>query len=109
MALAGTDARHHRHFADAAEHYRRQMVAAMNMAVMRNEGEVDDGYIGTQALNRMVGREIWETVPPFVYQSPSLDWALAYGGRPSAVLTIWLCGAILAVGAAIGRLPVDPA
>lgn len=95
MALAGTDSLHHRRFADAAEHYRRDMVRAMNMAVMQNAGTVNAGYIGTQTLNRMVDREVWAMVPPFSYTPLSLSGVLRASLYPFVILAAWALGLLV--------------
>lgn len=109
MAMAGTDSFHHRHFADAAERYRREMVKTMNMAVTRNEGSVNPGYVGTQSLNRMVDREVWETVPPFAYEAPPLASVLERSQSSSLVLGVWVAAACLVLAWRLQRFSVDPA
>jgi ABC-2 type transport system permease protein len=108
MAVSGTDHAHERHFADAAEEYRRLMVRLMNDAVRDGLGEVDEGYVGTQTLNRMADRDVWALVPPLTYAPPGLGAAL-WAARGAAVgLVAWLVAALLLATLALERLRVDP-
>jgi ABC-2 type transport system permease protein len=109
MALSGTDSRHHRRFADAAEAYRREMVREMNLAVMNNDGVVNEGYVGTQTLNRMVGTDVWARVPPFRYTPPTAADVLRTSLYPLFLLGGWfvaLAGMALRV---ISRMELHPA
>ena len=63
MALAGTDHAHHRHFATAAERYRRTMVGTMNQEFVRS----------LLAFGARPGDPTtWAKVADFVYQPPAL-------------------------------------
>lgn len=62
MSLAGTDFENHRHFAVAAETYRREMVKAMNDDVAFNSRSGDWDY--TQ------GKSLWQSIPAFSYEKP---------------------------------------
>ncbi len=62
MSLAGTDFENHRHFAVAAETYRREMVKKMNDDVAFNSRSGDWEY--------KQGKSLWQSVPPFSYQKP---------------------------------------
>lgn len=107
MAVAGTDHAHERHFAEAAEDYRRLMVRLMNDAVRDQLGEVDEHYIGTQTLNRMGDRDVWALLPPFTYAPPGLGAALWEARGAAAGLAIWLVTAVLTAALALTRLQVE--
>jgi ABC-2 type transport system permease protein len=94
QALAGTDWAHQRHFADAAEAYRRAMLQTMNdhltyRSVSRAYGE------------NVMGADAWAAQPDFVYQplsmreiAPTLTAAIAW-------LAGWvLVGLVLVIAAA---------
>jgi ABC-2 type transport system permease protein len=82
MAIAGTDLFHHRHFARAAEAYRRQLVRAMNE---------DLAYHSTSArLGYTAAPELWARLPPFEYRVPSLSWALGSQQWSLLALVLWL-------------------
>ncbi len=89
MGLAGTDPAQHLEFSRAVEEYRRMMVKLMKEEVARNTGEIDPSYRGTQALNRTVGREVWEKVPPFVYTAPGSAWVLGNHRWSVLMLLAW--------------------
>lgn len=78
MGLSGTDFAQHRHFATAAEQYRRGLIKTMNEAMTRNK---DDGYRATAADYR--------SVSDFQYTTPSLGWVLA---QQSLSFWAWDCG-----------------
>lgn len=82
MSIAGSDVRHHMHFSQEAERFRRELLRYLNDDLTRHTSL---GYKGGDAL--------WTGAPQFVYARPSLLWAL----RPVAVsiglLLAWVAGA----------------
>jgi ABC-2 type transport system permease protein len=102
-ALTGTDYRHHRHFTEAAEEYRYDYVQALNQNLIDNAapgGSWDREYV--------VGEELWAGIPAFDYDAPSAGWALGGHGTALAFLGLWLLGLVIAVPAAVARMPLDP-
>jgi len=97
MGVAGTDVEHHRHFATAAEEYRRDLMRAMNGDLALNS------RTGEQYL---AGPELWESQPPLEYQAPSLAWVLGNRWLSMVVLGLWLAGSIGAVAVAVRRADV---
>ena len=100
MGLAGTDWEQHRHFAESAESYRRQLVKTMN----------DD--LAYRSISRRYeadvrGRPSWEAVPDFAYEPPALGWILARQRLPWLVLCTWLTVAVLALGRLTSHLETD--
>ena len=89
MALAATDAAHHRHFATAAETYRYDYVQTLNGAMIEADMDFDS----------RAGAETWARVRPFAYAAPGVGWALAPHGGSFAALALWA----LALGAALAR------
>ncbi|MXX56950.1 MAG: ABC transporter permease subunit [Gemmatimonadetes bacterium] len=98
MGLAGTDVEQHRHFATAAETYRREMVLLMNNDMAMNSRSGDFTYAA--------GRELWEEVPPLDYAAPGLGWVLGNRVLSLIVLAAWLGGAILVARARVQRAEV---
>lgn len=95
MGLAGTDFEQHRHFATAAEHYRRHLVKLMN----------DDlTYNARPGETYMADTELWAAVVPFEYEAPSAAWVLGNTRFSIIVLLLWLAGSLLAVA----RQPLRP-
>lgn len=82
MAFAGTDYAHHRHFADAAEGYRRELVEMLNQE-LGHKG-------GNDAWAYRAGRELWERAPPFAYAAPDLAWVFGQQALSAAALMAWL-------------------
>ena len=80
--LTGMDIAHYEHFADAAERYRRAFVERTNEAAEKQAH-------GT-GWELQVGREFWESIPPFRYEMPNWQWALAHNGLSLLVLALWL-------------------
>jgi ABC-2 type transport system permease protein len=85
MALAGTDFQQHRHFIGAAEDYRRDIQRVMNhdIAVNQRKGEV-----------YLAGRELWEKVPDFEYETPSTAWVLGHQRWSLLILALWVAGSV---------------
>ena len=97
MGLAGTDVEQHRHFATAAEAYRRELMRRMNgdLAANSRSGEV-----------YLAGPELWAEVPPLEYDAPSLGWVLGNRILSLAVLGIWLAGTVVAAALRVRRAEV---
>lgn len=86
MGLAGNDGEHHRHFANAAEQYRRQIQQAMNDDITRNS------KFGT--TNHVAGRALWQQVKPFDYDPPASGWAFAQQRWVLLLVFAWSAAAI---------------
>lgn len=89
MALAGTDFEQHRHFARAAEEYRRAIQRTLNDDIATHQ-------VAGQPY--LAGAELWSRVPDFTYEAPSTGWVLGRQATALAVLAGW---ALLAAGAAV--------
>ncbi|HZL99189.1 MAG TPA: DUF3526 domain-containing protein, partial [Planctomycetota bacterium] len=84
MALAGTDHAHHRHFATAAERYRRTLVGTMNQEFVRS----------LLAFGARPGdATTWATVADFAYEPPGLVWVLNRSAWALGLLAVWLVAA----------------
>jgi len=97
MGLAGTDVEQHRHFATAAEAYRRDLMRRMNGELAENS-RTGDTYLA--------GPELWEETPPLEYAAPTLGWVLGNRILSILVLATWLVGAVLAAAARVRRAEV---
>ena len=97
MGLAGTDVEQHRHFATAAEAYRRDMMRRMNNDLAENS-RTGDVYLA--------GPELWAEVPPLEYDAPTLGWVLGNRILSLAVLGIWLAGTVVAAAVRVRRAEV---
>ncbi|MCY3844970.1 MAG: DUF3526 domain-containing protein, partial [Acidobacteria bacterium] len=94
----GTDVEQHRHFATAAEAYRRDLMAQMNGDLTENSLSGDFSYTA--------GPELWAEVPPLRYDAPTLGWVLNNRILSLLVLGLWVAGAILAGAAGARRAEV---
>jgi ABC-2 type transport system permease protein len=96
MALAGTDREHHRHFAGAAEQYRRQLVELMNNSLLPKKDE--DAFAG------QADSTLWQQLPDFTYTGPSLQWVVGKQGLSMAILLLWVVASILLAVVALRRV-----
>jgi ABC-2 type transport system permease protein len=99
MGLAGTDFAQHRHFAEAAEQYRRRLVKMMNDDLTAKSKTGDFSYFGDE--------RVWEQVPEFEYRAPTVGWALKHQRWSMVVLAAWFLFAGAALLWAAGRMRVD--
>lgn len=98
MALAGTDAAHHRHFSDRAEAHRRGLVDLLNREFAEKGGAAGFDY--------KAGKETWEKAPAFAYTPPALDWVLRRQLTSLVLLAGWLVVAVFGARWAVARLEV---
>jgi len=98
MGLAGTDVEQHRHFAEAAETYRRSLMEAMNM---------DLAYNSRTGETYLADEELWESQEPFDYDAPSLAWVLGNRALSLLVLGLWLIGAAVVAVRGVRRMEVS--
>lgn len=99
MGLAGTDFEQHRHFATAAEQYRRMLVKRMNDDLAYNSRMDGPVYVADETL--------WRDVPPFEYQAPSAAWVLGRRAGGVGVLLLWVAGALITVVLSTRRVRID--
>lgn len=99
MAMSGTDSAQHRHFAAAAETYRRDLNRRMNEELREHGKGKDYGHL--------VGDDFWKQVPSFEYSAPSVSWVLERQQLPLLVLAMWAAAALSACYLATTRLRVD--
>ena len=98
MGLAGTDVEQHRHFATAAETYRRDLMRRMNGDLAENS-RTGETYLA--------GDELWADVPPLEYEAPELAWVLGNRTLSLLILGIWVLGALWAAVAGARRTEVS--
>jgi ABC-2 type transport system permease protein len=99
MAFAGTDEAHDRRFAAAASAYRSAMLTTLN-------GELAaSGRVNTFDYTR--GRDLWEKVPPFDYDVPSVGWALSERAWSATVLGAWLVVSAIAAAWSVAAMRVE--
>ncbi|HEU0122057.1 MAG TPA: DUF3526 domain-containing protein [Bryobacteraceae bacterium] len=99
MAMSGTDSAQHRHFAVAAEAYRRDLNRRMNDE-LRDHGKGKD-------YGHLVGDDFWKEIPAFEYTAPSVSWVLDRQQLPLLVLAMWTLVALSACYWATTRLRVE--
>ena len=97
MGLSGTDFSHHRNFSVAAEQHRRVMQDLMSGDLIEHADPLKDRHFAYQA-----DRELWRQVPRFVYDAPSVGWALRESWPGLLVLAL-TCA--LSAAAALAAVP----
>jgi ABC-2 type transport system permease protein len=98
MGLAGTDAAHHWHFANAAEAHRRVIQRILNDDITYNSRWGED---------YSAGPDLWARVPRFHYEAPGLAWTLGRQRATLALLLLWFLAALACLEGAARRLRVD--
>jgi ABC-2 type transport system permease protein len=98
MGIAGTDFAHHRAFVQAAEEYRRMIQRVMNGDIAEH---AKPGVVYT------AGPELWNKVPPFAFESPTLRDVLAHYGWSLGALTLWLIVSIWFALSSASRAEAD--
>jgi ABC-2 type transport system permease protein len=99
MALAGTDFAQHAHFARAAEEYRRMIQREMNNDIGYNAAGVTGAYLR--------GRDLWEKIPDFRYETPSASWVVSCQQLTIVLLLAWGGAAIGLSWSAARRLRLE--
>jgi ABC-2 type transport system permease protein len=94
MALAGTDPYALRHFGDAAEAHRRQLVAELNGTQAR-DGAGTPFYVAPA--------DTWQRMPQFHYEPPAASEVLARHRVDLALLALWALLPLLAAGLLAAR------
>jgi len=99
MGLAGTDFQQHRHFATAAEQYRRYFIQEVNADMVKNAVGKDYGYLRDN--------DLWSTVKEFRYTAPDLVWVLQQHRAALLLLSLWCLGGVALAYMATRRLRVE--
>jgi ABC-2 type transport system permease protein len=94
--LAGSDFRRHSDFLRAAENYRRVLSDTMNLDLVSHPTQGGAAYLAA--------RDVWEKVPPFVYQPAPFAQSLRELATPFSLLAIWMLTATIAVVFAAQRV-----
>lgn len=81
-SIAGSDFTHHRAFIDDAEHYRRDLVNAMNADGMAHSAHGTERHKNDATL--------WSAIPEFAYRAPPLGAPSATALPALAALLFWL-------------------
>jgi ABC-2 type transport system permease protein len=86
--LAGTDFRRHTDFLRAAENYRRVLSDTMNLDLVAHPTQGGGAYLAA--------RDVWEKVPPFVYEPAPFAQSLLEIAAPLSLLLMWVAAAAVA-------------
>jgi ABC-2 type transport system permease protein len=100
MGMAGTDFAHHRHFAQAAEQYRRTLVNTLNQAMLA-KGNIEAIW------DFKADRALWEQVPAFDYTAPYAGWALSQHWLGLLLLAAWLVAVLIATPLVVRNARID--
>ncbi len=87
MALSGTNFEEHRHFATAAEDYRRFFIRKINEDITANAIAHPGVYTR--------GNDLWSTIPAFQYEAPSLGGVVSGQVWSIVILFLWFAAAAL--------------
>lgn len=100
MGLSGTDFAQHRHFAEAAEQYRRTLVNTLNQEIVaQGHSDLIWDFKGD--------RRLWERVTPFSYNAPGLGWALGNHPPSLVLLALWLVAVVVVTPQVVARVKID--
>lgn len=99
MALAETDNRHAREFADSAEAYRRELVRALNRDLEVNGADLGFMY--------QAGPELWRSMPEYRFEPSGLADTMKAQGLAWCSLAAWLLGTAWLVLRSTRRLRAD--
>lgn len=102
MSFAGTDTNHHRHFAEAAEKYRYRMAQTMNEDLINHPSKGNRAK--AEADFRSRERGLYESLPPFTYDSPDWLWATAQAKLSLISLLLWFTATASAIPFVFKRL-----
>ncbi len=80
MGFAGTDFSQHRHFAAAAEQYRRYFIDVINQDIVKRAGN-QGVYLRSQ--------DLWSQIRDFDYELPGAAWVAQQRATSLAVLAAW--------------------
>jgi ABC-2 type transport system permease protein len=110
MALAGTDTAHYRHFAEAAENYRYELIQTMNRIAMEsrlfNSSPTLAGPPERAAFPE--GQAMaYQRVGAFEYRQPGVSWVLTRISIPAAALLGWCLGLAVLLTRASRTLRID--
>lgn len=99
MGLSGTDFAHHRHFATAAEGYRRDLQRLLNAEIVeRGKGESN---------TYMAREDLWRRTPSFRYDAPDTVAVARQQGGAFGMLGLWALGACVFAYVAVSRVQVS--
>ncbi|HEU0180442.1 MAG TPA: ABC transporter permease subunit [Blastocatellia bacterium] len=99
MGMAGTDFNQSRHFMEAVGRYRTEWLRILNEDVMLHQRP--DQVVYTRE------RDLWEQIPPLVYQPPSARWAFGRQKLSFGILVLWFSVIALATPAALARIRIE--
>ena len=97
MGFAGSDYLHHRHFVAAAEEYRYTFVQQLNQD-MGDEGA---------SWDYRIGRELWEQIPAFTYEPPTVAAIVGQYTMSIILLVGWTVVLLFAAPVAIASMKVQ--
>jgi ABC-2 type transport system permease protein len=109
MSLAGTDLPQQRHFVEAAETYRQDLVQSLNRYVVEHDTSANrqqHPYVKSLKIF-LANNDLWAQMKPFEYRAPGLGWVLRRRWVSLSLLLIWLAGAVWLTYRAVARVEVS--
>ncbi|MBY0506885.1 MAG: DUF3526 domain-containing protein [Bryobacteraceae bacterium] len=98
MGFAGTDFSQHRHFAAAAEQYRRYFIDVINQDIIQRAG--NQGVY-------LRGQDLWSQIRDFEYELPGAGWVAQQRALSLAVLAGWTLASLGLLLLATRRLRLE--
>lgn len=109
QGLAGTDFAQHRHFADAAENYRRYLVQSLNWDLAVNDTEANrrPHPLSPSLMWYQPGEELWSRFTPFEYVAPDTAWVIKNNFTSIVILLLWFGTALIFAYFSVANVRVD--
>lgn len=98
MGLAGTDLAHHRRFTEYTETWRQAFIKHLNDAFSKQAG--------AEGWDYKAGKELWQSAPPYKYETPPATFGLSAHLISAVSLGCWLVLSLLMAWFAARRLRV---
>lgn len=99
MGLAGTDYATHRRFVEATGRYREAFVQSLN-AELTSYGSAD-------TFDYTRGRDLWQRIPEFEFEPPTIAWSLGQHVTSLTALATWLATIVLLLVVTVRGMRVD--
>ncbi len=109
MGLAGTDLPQQRHFVEAAEMYRQDLVQSLNRYVVDHDtvaNRTQHPYVKSLKIF-LADQGLWAQAKPFEYNPPGLFWVLRRRWVNLALLLFWLVSVTWLARRAIARVEMS--
>lgn len=101
MSLAGSDLAHYLHFLNSAEAHRRVMVQMLNEEQRDHPRKAGEKAFRADAA-------VWQKIPTYRYQTPSVSWAIKQQAVALAAFGGWILFALFCLWFAVRQVQREP-